>query len=109
MKPIIASLLLAGLLVAAAPARADVIDGSWCSPDGLRSLTIDGPRIVTPGGTSLQGMYDRHAFSYVVPQKEEGAGSTTQLRLVNETTMQYSRGDKQAPAEVWRRCSRPVS
>ena len=50
----------AACLVGAGGARADAIDGNWCGPDG-RTLTIEGPRITTPGGTAMRGDHDRHA------------------------------------------------
>mgnify|MGYP003348677701 CR=1 FL=1 len=65
--PFTALLAAAGLMAAAtSPARADAIDGDWCSDDGKR-LTINGPDIVTPAGQQLKGDYDRHHFSYVEP------------------------------------------
>ena len=74
--------LLAAMALAAAwlapvyDARADAIDGMWCK--GSRSMQIDGPAIVTPGGTSMTGDYARHGFRYVVPADEEGAGKDGQ-------------------------------
>lgn len=102
--PALAALLA---MMPAHGARADVIDGDWCL-DG-RSLSIDGSHIVTPGGTSMTGNYDRHGFSYVVPQKEPGAGSQVRMRLINDDVMQLSRGDKPGMPEIWHRCSRPIS
>ena len=71
-------LLLAGIALAActigSSARADVIDGNWCGPDG-RVFTITGPRIVTPAGTATTGDYSRHSFAYVVPASDPGAGA----------------------------------
>ena len=37
------------MLLAPTLARADAIDGNWCADDG-RVMTIEGPRILTPGG-----------------------------------------------------------
>ena len=69
--PILAAcLFIAGLT----PASADAIDGQWCSPAG-KNMKIDGPSITTPGGTKMQGDYDRHSFAYVIPPKEPGAGT----------------------------------
>ncbi|MEK9660277.1 MAG: hypothetical protein VW644_00815 [Alphaproteobacteria bacterium] len=61
------------LAAAATPAVADQIDGQWCDGKG-KSLQIDGPNIVTPGGTAMTGKYDRHGFEYTVPANEPGAG-----------------------------------
>jgi hypothetical protein len=108
IRPTVAALV--ALLLAAAPVLADTIDGVWCSPDNRDSLSIDGPKIVTPGGTAMSGNYDRHGFSYVVPQREPGAGSTVQMVLRSETIMQLTRGDRKDAPETWRRCTqKPVS
>ena len=97
-------LLLAAAFLGAAtmPARADAIDGDWCSDDGRR-LTINGPDIVTPAGRQLKGDYDRHHFSYAEP----GDGGTISMVLVNDIRMRLkpSSGDEQ----LWRRCGKPVS
>jgi hypothetical protein len=55
------ALFLAGfgaVCLTANPAHADAIDGTWCGPDG-GTLSIDGPRIVTPGHARLTGEYTR--------------------------------------------------
>ncbi len=88
-------------------AQADSIDGSWClDPD--QRLTINGPTIVTPGGTPLWGDYQRHYFSYVAPKGEPQAGETVQMRLLNEETMQRRAGAAGA-VETWHRCSPATS
>jgi hypothetical protein len=87
-------------------ALADVIDGIWCQADG-RTLSINGPTIVTPGGHTLLGEYGRHFFSYAVPESEPNAGTTVVMQLVNETTVYlWTDGLNVDPrdAEVWRRC-----
>jgi hypothetical protein len=91
-------------LVALTPgvARADKIDGNWCAPDG-RVMTIDGPAIVTPGGSQITGNYSRHAFSYVVPPGESDAGATILMILLNEETVRIAPGNG-APEEIWHRC-----
>ncbi len=101
------SFTAAVLVCAGGTARADVIDGSWCRDPGRR-LTIDGPAIVTPAGTTTRGDYSRHYFSYVVPAGEDGAGRTVEMRLLNEDTMQMRAGPA-APVETWRRCTPAVS
>jgi hypothetical protein len=88
-------------------ALADVIDGAWCREAGQR-LSIDGPSIVTPGGTATEGNYSRHFFTYVVPKGEPGAGTTIEMRLLNEQTMQ-SRPGPGGPVQTWHRCSPAVS
>jgi len=100
------------LLIAPGSARADAIDGSWCHAGGKR-LSIEGPRIVTPGGTRMTGDYDRHGFAYVVPPGEPGNGKRMVLVLEDEDTMHMGEGigDRIAPghAETWHRCGAPIS
>ena len=81
-------------------AQADAIDGDWCNAS--RHFTIAGPTIVTPGGNRIQGQYDRHGFSYVVPANESGAGSEVVMRLMGEENVQVRFGNGQP--ELWRRC-----
>jgi hypothetical protein len=96
-----------GFAFTAGPAYADAIDGLWCKESGLR-MSIRGPEIITPGGTRTQGDYSRHAFSYVVPAGESGAGGTIQMRLLNEDAVQV-RDTPQSNGEIWRRCGMPIS
>lgn len=86
----------------AAPARADAIDGNWCAADG-RVMTIEGPRILTPGGHQITGDYARHAFSYIVPVGEQDAGATIAMILLNEETVRLDPGNG-ADDEIWHRC-----
>ena len=101
----VAALTLACL---ATSARADAIDGHWCRADGKR-MSIAGPQITTPGGNQTQGNYTRHAFSYVVPTGESGAGETVQIMLLNEFLAHARQGSDTAPLQEWRRCSATVS
>jgi hypothetical protein len=100
--------LIAGLatVFAAAPARADAIDGHWCHTDGRR-MEIIGQVIVTPAGSRMDGNYSRHYFSYVAPQTERMGGTTIEMTLVNEMTVQTRAGS--AEPEMWNRCAPPVS
>jgi len=86
-------------------ARADAIDGNWCSREG-KSMSISGPDIVTPGGTRMKGDYDRHGFRYVVPAAEKPAGAQVDMSLVNEETLHVRTGN--GPVVTWRRC-KPTS
>jgi hypothetical protein len=97
--------LAVAALLTAWPARADAIDGDWCSPDG-RHLTIKGQSVKTPGGAMLSGNYNRHAFSYVAPEQEPGGGGTVYLSLVDETTVQVRDGTPMAHPRIWKRCDR---
>lgn len=102
----VATLTIAsGWLLSSLSARADSIDGDWCSPEG-RHLTIHGQSIKTPGGAQVSGNYTRHAFSYVVPDQEPGGGGTVYLSLVNETTVQVRDGTPVAAPRIWKRCER---
>jgi hypothetical protein len=107
---ITAAAAAAALVALAAPAFADVIDGIWCSKEG-RSLSIDGPSIITPGGNKITGNYGRHAFDYKVPANEPGAGSSVTMILVNEETVNLWMGSglpEPASVQVWLRC-KPVA
>ncbi len=92
---------------ASSPVRADAIDGQWCAVDGKR-LDINGPRIRTPGGAKIQGDYDRHAFRYVVPAAEAGAGGTVNMRLLSDEVMHLTPPGP-ASVQVWNRCGPPIS
>jgi hypothetical protein len=96
----VVALALAALTLAPTAARADAIDGNWCAPDG-RVLTIDGPRLVTPGGARIAGDYDRHGFAYAIPAGEPGAGGRVVMVLLDEDTVRIVEGLQPA---IWHRC-----
>ncbi len=99
------------LLMGPGAAGADAIDGNWCRKNGKR-LSIEGARIMTPGGAAITGDYDRHGTSYIVPPGEPGAGKSMVMALVDEDTMQMSEGTLRVLAEIaetWHRCTAPVS
>lgn len=103
-QPIGASLVLSlAVILSSSPARADAIDGAWCSSDG-QHIKIAGPQITTPGGAVLQGEYRRHNFSYIAPGNEAHAGETIYLRLAGETTMLLHVGSPLAAPATWKRC-----
>lgn len=94
-------------------ARADAIDGNWCSAEGKR-MEIEGPAITTPAGTKWHGNYSRHYFTYQVPDSDPGAGQTVYMALQNENTVHITMAaDAQAAqksaVEVWHRCPPSVS
>jgi hypothetical protein len=101
-------LLTAALFVPIAPGlvHADVIDGDWCK--GTSHFTIEGPKILTPGGNRIEGRYSRHSFFYVVPANEPGAGGEIDMLLLNEENVQVTRKGQSSQPEVWQRC-RPTS
>ena len=96
-------------LTYAGVARADSIDGEWCSAAG-KHVSIKGNDIVTPRGKSTRGTYGRHAFTYAVPAGDPGAGWTVVMTLVNERTVHLTSaapGTGLAPGstvETWLRC-----
>lgn len=102
-----AALVMAAVLLAPAPAAADQIDGKWCHADG-RSLTIEGPEIVTPGGTKMEGDYDRHGFVYSVPAGEPGTGTRVVMQQLDDDTMILRQGEKGAE-QTWNPCAPPIS
>ena len=95
-----AAALAAGCMLGPSEARADAIDGMWCRDS--RSMRIDGPSIVTPGGTSMTGDYDRHGFRYVVPPGEGDAGKTVVMVLLSDHDLDVTVGE--GATERWRRC-----
>ena len=103
-----AMVLAVGTAFGSTAARADSIDGEWCW--AASNLHIQGPSIRTPGGSRIQGSYDRHNFSYVVPAPEPGAGSEVIMRLLNEENVNLVRksGAVESVPEIWKRC-RPTS
>jgi hypothetical protein len=101
------------IVAGAASAWADVIDGHWCFTDGER-ISIQGPSIVTPAGSQIQGDYSRHFFTYVVPPTDPGAGQTVSMMLMNEDTVHLRIGtgpsySSDGPVQVWHRCGPPTS
>lgn len=102
--PIIAASLVA---LAGRPALADAIDGHWCHQDNRR-ISIEGPAIVTPGGSHINGNYSRHFFSYVVPSSEPDAGQTVAMSLANEMTV-HLRVGVDGGVQEWHRCGPPIS
>ena len=89
------------------PARADAIDGAWCK--GLKRLFIDGPHIITPNGTKITGIYDRHGFQYVVPDGKPGAGATVSMAQQHEQLMHMTLRSNPDKTEAWIRCRQQVS
>lgn len=91
-------------LVPSAPALADRIDGNWCYK--TRTMSIDGPNIVTPGGTRMTGLYDRHGFEYTVPAGEADAGAAVEMTQFDEYTIQVTTTPPGGAArtEIWKRC-----
>jgi hypothetical protein len=98
----------AAFITLPSPAHADAIDGHWCQKDGRR-MSIEGPNIVTPGGTSMVGDYERHGFAYVVPGGEPNAGSRVSMAMQSEDIVRVfipgkGPGPNPATIEEWQRC-----
>jgi hypothetical protein len=88
-------------------AWADAIDGEWCRND--KFFAIEGPRILTYGGTATTGEYSRHSFRYTAPATDEDAGSEIEMHLHSETTLELYRRRPGAPptsgpGQIWNRC-----
>ena len=100
----------AAFLAGIGDARADQIDGNWYFRDG-RSLSINGPQTVTPGGARMTGDYHRHGFTYVVPAAEPGAGGTVVMNQLDEQTVEVilATGAARGPVETRRRCAGTIS
>jgi len=99
------SAAVAVVLASATLAHADAIDGDWCAAEGSQHMTIKGADITTPGGKQIKGNYTRHAFDYVVPDGEAGAGETVNILLRGEYLAVSRQGAADAPLKEWRRCA----
>jgi hypothetical protein len=95
------------LCLTAGAAYADSIDGNWCNEKGARRMSIAGPSIVTPSGAHTTGDYTRHAFSYVVPAGDPGAGTMIRMLLMGEEHVQVQEGG--ATPVIWNRCGPSIS
>ena len=95
---------LAALMSIAQPALADRIDGNWCYK--ARTMSVDGPNIVTPGGTRMAGLYHRHGFKYTVPAGETDAGAVVEMIQLDDYTIQATTAPPGGAArtEIWKRC-----
>ena len=98
----------AGLFICclSAPARADAIDGDWCSENG-RHISINGPSVTTPKGVKMEGVYTRHRFIFTMPSADSDAGAVIDMVLQGETQVRVSIGE--AAPQTWRRCPPGIS
>ena len=90
-RHLITSPAIAAFALPAGVAWADQIDDDWCFSNG-RHMAINGPEIVSPAGTQLIGVYERHSFCYVVPKEEPNAGSTVHMFQLNDETINVMTG-----------------
>ena len=67
-------------------------------------MAISGDNITVPSGKRIPGNYSRHAFDYVIPSGDSGAGDKVSIILHSEYlafSRQGTSGDRQIE---WRRC-----
>ena len=96
-------ILIAGVVTfISASAYADAIDGDWCSTTEVKQFSIAGPKITTPAGTQTTGDYSRHAFAYIVPDGDPGAGEAIVMQLMNDDEVRVSVNGGEP--KLWRRC-----
>ena len=105
----LAGLVLGVSLVLSGAARADSIDGTWCSVQEARMLSIQGSQLIVDRSVTT-GQYSRHNFiaDWPVPSADHPEnGTRIHLRLMGETTMVgvkiRANGETTAP-ETWHRC-----
>lgn len=72
-------------------------------------MSIAGSQLVTPGGTSMEGEYERHGFAYTVPDKEPHAGARVTMAMQSEDIVRMfipgqGPGPNPATVETWQRC-----
>jgi hypothetical protein len=92
--------LVIAAILAASPAFADAIDGTWCSDAG-QTITIEGPA-VTMGNKRAEGHYTRHSFTYSPP--DLSGIPPLSLALVNENLARSRMSNETGPTVYWHRC-----
>jgi len=85
------------------PAQAHQIDGQWCGPDG-KTITINGPKIITPSGKQIEGSYARNRFMYTGPDDDPEMDQDIFLYMQNNGLMQVIRSTDPDKMEQWERC-----
>jgi hypothetical protein len=101
-----AAIILTTSLLFSIAAKADAIDGDWCDKGG-RFMSVDGPKVLTPGGNSITAEYDRHAITYTAPRGEKEAGRKIDMRVLDDENAE--RQVDGGPLKPWHRCQRPSS
>jgi len=99
-------LAVGSALCLASPAFADSIDGDWCAPEGGKSLTIDGPRLRTPGGRTITSDYRKYSVTYVAPEGDWQAGQTIELQFLRRVGVRVRAGGTES---IWQPCPPGVS
>ena len=99
-------LAMAWLALLATQANAQGIDGEWCRME--RSFKIQGPSILTYGGSQVTGENEQNAFRYFAPANEPESGTEIFMILRSEQTLYLLRrpqGQKDFHGrEAWQRC-----
>lgn len=106
------TILTAALICASTQAAlADRIDGTWCSPEG-KSVSIDGPSVVTSHGNAVDANYNRHHIDYIIPAGEPDEGGIFRADQLNDNQIQVvlieATGEPKHNAEIWTPC-KPIS
>ena len=100
------ALMMTALLTATGAARADAIDGDWCSEKGRR-ISIDGPAYSLSGAAKAQGNYTRHTFVFLMPTGEPDTGAAVDMVLQGESRVRVKIGETEP--QIWRRCPPGIS
>lgn len=107
------ALAYAILVVLTHSAKADAVDGHWCSPND-HQLFIDGSVVIINDLSETNGDYGRHHYVFEMPEDEFMGGSQVDLVLIspNIAHVRYisKTGDElNKMPEVWTRCSDSIS
>jgi hypothetical protein len=111
MKAKLGILTAVVLFTSTQAALADRIDGTWCSPDG-KSVSVDGPNVVTSRGNAIFANYNRHHIDYIIPAGEPDEGSQFRADQLNDNQIRVvligAGGEPKGEVEIWTPC-KPVS
>ena len=94
-------------------ARADSINGTWCSPGGKR-IVISYENVTLDDGNEVYGDYDRHHYVFKMPPDGEWAHKTADIVLGGEDVI-YIRYISESGVELlpepekWTRCQADLS
>lgn len=94
-------LLALAFLAVPGSAFADELTGDWCNNEDGK-LTIQGSRIITPGGMEVEGDYTRHRFEYTAPSGDWNGGGNIVIRQFSDELMELSVDG--GPGKKWTPC-----
>jgi hypothetical protein len=80
-----------------------MIDGDWCSTDGMR-MSISGEKITTPGGSASGQLQPTCRLRR--PRGEAGSGEIVNVILRSEYLAMSRQGPADGPLQEWRRCKK---